>query len=44
MLEENISQEFRLTNIDEPRNYFVEEMEQNNLISKKRKKVCTTSN
>ena len=44
MLEENISQEFRLTNIDETRNYFVEEMEQNNLISKKRKKVCTTSN
>ena len=42
MVEENISQEFRLKNIDETRNYFVEEIEQNELMSKNRKKVCTT--
>ena len=29
MVEENISQEFRLRNIDETRDYFLEEMEQN---------------
>ena len=29
MVEENISQEFRLRNIDKTRNYFVEEIEQN---------------
>ena len=28
MVEKNISQEFRLTNIDERRNYFFEETEQ----------------
>ena len=41
MLEENISQEFRLKNIDETRNYFLEEIKQNELMSKKHKKVCT---
>ena len=40
MFEENISQEFRLKNIDERRNYFIEEIKQNELISKKDKKVC----
>ena len=44
MSQENISQEFRLKNIDETRNYFVEEMEQNELMSKKHKEVCTTLN
>ena len=44
MVEENISQEFRLKNIDETRNYFVEEIEQNELMSRKLKKVCTTLN
>ena len=29
MVEENISQEFSLKNIDETRNYFLEEIEQN---------------
>ena len=29
MVEENISQEFRLKNIDETRSYFLEEIEQN---------------
>ena len=44
MSEENISQEFRLKNIDETRNYFIEEINQNELISKKHKKFCTVSN
>ena len=35
MTKENLSQEFRLRNIDEPRNYFIEEINQNELISKK---------
>ena len=33
MAEKNISQEFRLKNIDETRNCFVEEIERNELIS-----------
>ena len=41
MAEENISQEFRLKNIDEARNYFIEEINQNELMSNKHKKVCT---
>ena len=44
MVEENISQKFRLKNIDETRNYFLEEMEQNELMSKKHNKVCRTLN
>ena len=44
MAEENKSQEFRLKNIDETRNYCIEEIKQNELMSKKHKKVCTTLN
>ena len=44
MVEENISQEFRFKNIDETRNYFLKEVEQNELMSRKYKKVCTTLN
>ena len=44
MVEENTSQKLRLKNIDETRNYFLEEIEQNQLMSKKHKKVCTTLN
>ena len=44
MVEENISQEFRLKNIDETRNYFLEEIKQNELMSRKHKKVRTTLN
>ena len=44
MVEEYVSQEFRLSNIDEKRNYFLEEIQQNELMSKKHKKVCTTLN
>ena len=44
MAEENISQEFTLKNIDETRNHLIEEIHRNELMSKKRKKVCTTLN
>ena len=44
MVEENIRQEFRLKNIEETRNYFIKEIDQNELASKKNKKVCTTLN
>ena len=39
-----MSQELRFKNIDETRNYFLEEIEQNELMSKEHKKVCTTLN
>ena len=38
MIEKNISQEFNLKNIDKTRNYFFEEIEQNELTSRKHKK------
>ena len=44
MVEENISQEFRLKDIDRTRNYLIEEINRNELISKKHKKICTTPN
>ena len=34
MSEENISQDFRLKNIDETKNYLIEAINQNELISK----------
>ena len=40
MDEENLSQEFRLKNIKEIKNYFIKETNQNELMSKKHKKVC----
>ena len=40
MVEENIVQDFGLNEIDEKRNYFIEEMNQNELISKKQKGIC----
>ena len=39
MAEENIRQELRSKNIGETRNYLIEEINQNELISKKHKKV-----
>ena len=42
MVEGNISQEFRLKNINDARNNFLEEIEQNELMSRKHKKVCIT--
>ena len=44
MSEENISQELRLKNIDETTNYFIEEINQNELMSKKHKKVYRVLN
>ena len=44
MVEGNISQEFRLKNIDETRKYFLEEIGKNELISRKHKNLCTTLN
>ena len=44
MVVENISQEFRLKNIDETRNYLIEEIVRNELMSKKHKKVRVTPN
>ena len=46
MVEENISQEFRLKSKGRTRNYFLEEIKKNELISisKKHRKICTTLN
>ena len=44
MSTEKINQEFRLKKIDEIRNYFIEEINQNELMSKKNKKVCRVFN
>ena len=41
MLEKTVRREFRLKIMDETRNYFLEEIEQNELISRKHKKICT---
>ena len=38
MAEENISQEFRLKNVDETRNYFLAEIKETKFMSKKHKK------
>ena len=40
MSEKSISQKFRLKEIDKTRSYFIEEIKQNELISKKHKKLC----
>ena len=39
---EIITQEFRLKNIDETRNCFLDEIERNKLVNRKHKKICTT--
>ena len=44
MVEENIRQAFRLKNIDETRNYLLEELKQYELMSRKHKNGCTTIN
>ena len=44
MTEENISQEFKLKNIDEGGNYSVKTINQNELTSKKHSNICTTLN
>ena len=42
MFEEQISQEFRLKSINETGNSSLEEIKQNELLSRKHKQVCTT--
>ena len=44
MVDENISQEFRLKNIDKARNYFLKEIKKNELMRRKHKNVCITLN
>ena len=44
MTEENISQVFRSKNIDETRNYFIGEINQNELMTKNHKKACRVLN
>ena len=44
MAEENISLEFRLKDIEKKRNYFIKGINQNELMSTKNKRVCTTLN
>ena len=44
MAEENISQKFSLKNIDETRNYLIEGINRNELMSKKHRKVFITLN
>ena len=44
MAVENRSQEFKMKNIYDTRNNFLEEIKQNGLMNKKRKKVCATPN
>ena len=39
-----MTEEFRLKNIDETRNYLLEEIKQNELLSRNHKKICTTLN
>ena len=40
MAEKSISQKFRLKEIDKTRSYFIQEIKQNELLSKKHKKFC----
>ena len=44
MSEKNMNQEFRLEKIRKIRNYLIKEINQNELISKKHKKVCRVLN
>ena len=44
MPEENMNQEFRLKKIDEIRNYLIEEINRNELMSKKHKNYCRILN
>ena len=44
MIEENRNQEFRFKSIDKARNYFLEEIKQNELMIRKHENVCATLN
>ena len=39
-----MSEEFRLKHVDKTKNYYAEEIEQNELMSRKHKQVCATRN
>ena len=43
-MENNINQEIRLKKIGEIKNYFIKEIDQNELMSKKHKNVCAVLN
>ena len=44
MPKENMNQEFRFKKVDERRTYLIEEINQNELMSKKHKKICRVLN
>ena len=44
MAGENIIEEFKLKTFDETKNYLIEEINQNNLMDKNHKSVCTAVN
>ena len=44
MAEGNISQEFKLKNVVEIKNHLIEEINENELMSEKHKKICATLN
>ena len=44
MATEDISQEFKLKEIDKTRNYFIDKIKQINVIIKKHKKICMILN
>ena len=44
MCKKNMNQEFSLKKIEEIRNYLIKEINQNELISKKHKKICRVFN
>ena len=44
MRKENTSQKIRLKNVEEIRHYFNKEIDQNELMSNKHKKMCTALN
>ena len=44
MVEGSISQEFKLKNIEKIKNYFIKEIDQNELMSNKNTNVCLTLN
>ena len=44
IVEKNINHEFKLENIDETKNYFLQEIKQNDMMSRKHNMVCTKYN
>ena len=44
MKEENTTQKFRLKKIEKARNYYIKEIDQNELMGKQHKKICRVLN